>query len=184
MRNWYDKVVIIAPHSDDETLSLGGTICDIKKKGGEVRVVVAVAGDIVFWHNGRIEVPAEQRVKELDGAMKHLGVDSWRVIFKERNLESRLDTIPIRELIYELGCITGQYKYIVRTKLAHKLDDLMEGEGFSFGDWVHDKLLIDGDFPGATEIVDGHVCLTLIEDESDRKQYLKAFIRLWKEVNR
>ena len=66
-----------------------------------MRVVVAVAGDIVFWHNGRIEVPAEQRVKELDVAMKHLGVDSWRVIFKERNLESRLYTIPIRDLIYE-----------------------------------------------------------------------------------
>lgn len=30
----------------------------------------------------------------------------------------------------------------------------------------------------------GHVCLTLIEDREEREQYLKAFIRLWKEVNR
>lgn len=45
MKNWFDKVLIISPYSDDETLSLGGTICNIKAKGGEVRVVVAVAGD-------------------------------------------------------------------------------------------------------------------------------------------
>jgi len=101
MADWLNKILIIAPHSDDETLSLGGTICKAKEMGGEVRVVVAVAGDIVFWHNGRVEVPASQRVKELDGAMECLGVDSWRVVFKERNLESRLDTIPIRDLIYE-----------------------------------------------------------------------------------
>lgn len=98
---WWQKVLIIAPHADDETLSLGGSICAIKGKRGSVRVIVAVAGDVVFWHNGRIEVPAEQRVKELDGAMEHLGVDSWRVVFKEHNLESRLDTIPIQELVYE-----------------------------------------------------------------------------------
>ena len=101
MKDWMKKVLIISPHSDDETLSLGGTICNVKAEGGEVRVVVAVAGDIVFWHNGRVEVPAEQRVQELQAAMECLGVDSWRVVFKERNLESRLDTIPIRELIYE-----------------------------------------------------------------------------------
>jgi len=110
MTDWFDKVLIIAPHSDDESLSLGGTICTVKAKGGEVRVIVAVAGDIVFWHNGRVEVPADQRVKELDGAMEYLGVDSWRVVFKERNLESRLDTIPIRELIYEFDKEIEKYR--------------------------------------------------------------------------
>ena len=107
---WWKKVLIISPHSDDETLSLGGTICNIKAKGGEVRVVVAVAGDVVFWHNGRIEVPAEKRVEELKGAMECLDVDNWRVVFKERNLESRLDTIPIRDLIYEFDKEIEEYR--------------------------------------------------------------------------
>ncbi len=110
MTNWFDKVLIITPHADDETLSLGGTICKVKEMGGQVRVVVAVAGDIVFWHNGRVEVPADQRVKELDSAMECLGVDSWRVVFKERNLESRLDTIPIRDLIYEFDKEIEKYR--------------------------------------------------------------------------
>lgn len=108
--NWFDRVLIISPHSDDETLSLGGTICKIKENGGNVRVIVAVAGDIVFWHNDRIEVPASERVVELKAAMEHLGVDSWRIIFKERNLESRLDTIPIRDLVYELDKEIENYR--------------------------------------------------------------------------
>ena len=35
---WWKKVLIISPHSDDETLSLGGTICNIKAKG-EIKTV-------------------------------------------------------------------------------------------------------------------------------------------------
>lgn len=109
-KKWWEKVLILSPHSDDETLSLGGTICNIKEMGGEVRVLVAAAGDVVFWHNGRIEVPAEKRVEELKSAMEYLGVDSWRVVFQERNLESRLDTIPIRDLIYELDKEIESYR--------------------------------------------------------------------------
>lgn len=109
-KEWWRKVLIFSPHSDDESLSLGGTICNIKANGGEVRVVVAVAGDVVFWHNGRVEVPAEKRVEELKGAMGCLDVDSWRVVFKERNLESRLDTIPIRDLIYEFDKEIESYR--------------------------------------------------------------------------
>lgn len=91
--------------------------------------------------------------------------------------------IGIRSVENELRCKTGLYKYIVRTKRAHKLDELMEEAGFSFGDWVHDRLLVHGDFPGAEEIMDGHVCLQLIQDSVERDKYINTFKKLWKEIN-
>ena len=95
-----------------------------------------------------------------------------------------LRKVGIQSVENELGCVTAGYKYIVRTKHAHKLDEWMEEEGLSFTDWVHDRLLIRGDFPGAVEIMDGHVCLQLIQDPDERKEYLNTFMRLWKEINR
>lgn len=93
------------------------------------------------------------------------------------------DGTEIRSVENELRCKTGLYKYIVRTRRAHKLDELMEGEGFSFTDWVHDRLLVHGDFPGAEEIMDGHVCLQLIQDSVERDKYINTFKKLWKEIN-
>lgn len=95
-----------------------------------------------------------------------------------------LNEIGIRSVEKELGCVTGLYKYIVRTKCAHKLDDRMENEGFSLTDWVHDKLLAKGNFPGAEEVADGHVCLQLVADPLKRNEYINTFKELWKEINR
>jgi dTDP-4-amino-4,6-dideoxygalactose transaminase len=95
-----------------------------------------------------------------------------------------LREIDIRSVEKELGCMTGFYKYIVRTKHAHKLDERMENEGLSFTDWVHDKLLAQGNYPGAEEVADGHVCLQLIQDSTERDKYINTFKRLWKEINR
>jgi len=95
-----------------------------------------------------------------------------------------LRDIGVQSVEKELGCETWLYKYIVRTKHAHELDERMEKEGFSFGDWVHDTPLALGDFPGATEIADGHVCLQLIQDSVERGKYIDTFKRLWKEINR
>lgn len=100
--------------------------------------------------------------------------------------DSELNKIGVRSVEKELGlgCITGLYKYIVRTKNAHRLDELMEEAGYSFGDWVHDRLLAHGDFPGAEEIMDGHVCLQLIPDSVERNRYINTFKALWREINK
>ncbi len=101
-----------------------------------------------------------------------------------REYDEALREIGVQSVENELGCETGLYKYIVRTKRAHELDKRMENEDLSFSDWVHDTLLALGDFPGATEIADGHVCLQLIQYPAEREKYINTFKRLWKEINR
>jgi len=119
---------------------------------------------------------ALEKLKNLDKE-----IAARRVIADE--YDNALSKIGIQSVEKELGCVTGLYKYMVRTKSAHRLNDLMEAEGFSFTGLVHDKLLDEGDYPGAKELADGYVCLQLIEDAEKRISYIETFKRLWEKIN-
>ena len=79
-----ERVVIVAPHPDDETLGAGGLIERILTRGGSVRVVQVTAGDgfveAVVHDTGRLRPrPAdylaygERRLREARAAMRELG---------------------------------------------------------------------------------------------------------------
>ncbi|MGB9808481.1 MAG: PIG-L deacetylase family protein, partial [Caldanaerobacter sp.] len=88
----YQRVLIIAPHPDDETLAAGGLIQDVVKFGGEVKVVVMTNGDSfkrAVVENYGIFDPTPQdflrlgyeRQKETLSALKYLGVKKENIIF-------------------------------------------------------------------------------------------------------
>lgn len=129
------------------------------------------------------------RVSEFTAAIAFVRLSRFeRELVMRRDIANTYDKalaeIGVRSVEKELGCVTGLYKYIVRTKRAHKFDELMEDAGFGFTDWVHDRLLVHGDFPGAEEIMDGHVCLQLVQNNVERDEYINTFKSLWKEMNR
>lgn len=87
-----DKILIIAPHPDDEALGLGGVIQKALKAGAEVRIVYLTHGDhnqlafIVYEKRIVIKKQAilgmgEIRRKEAMAAMKSLGVPESNLIF-------------------------------------------------------------------------------------------------------
>jgi len=92
------KLLVIAPHSDDETFGCAGTIAKIKEAGGEVYVIVVSVGDLVHYHR-RALVTAVTRQKEFEKVMKYLKVDDHEIIFKDSSKHLRLDVIPRRDLI-------------------------------------------------------------------------------------
>lgn len=69
------KIMILAPHSDDETLMCAGIIAHSLANGAEVKVVLVTNGD----HKGR--KMAFTRTKETLAAMACLGLEEKQIIF-------------------------------------------------------------------------------------------------------
>jgi len=88
-----NKVLIIAPHPDDETLGCGGTIIKHKSRGDEIYwlIVTNISGDEGF-DKDRVK----ERQKEIDVVSKEYG---FKEVFKLDFPTTKLDTIPRVEII-------------------------------------------------------------------------------------
>ena len=93
------RLLVIAPHADDETIGCGGLIARSKAAGGEVYVQVLTVGDLDHYDGKDHPVAGNTREKELEAAMELLGVDDWEILIKDSDLHLRLDHIPRRDLI-------------------------------------------------------------------------------------
>lgn len=102
-----DRVLIIAPHSDDDILGCGGLMKKVKNEGGEVHVVVATVGDVKFYHSNAL-VTADTREKEFYNALFELNADSGEILY--RHSEQRLHTMPIVDLITEFDRRVRKFK--------------------------------------------------------------------------
>ncbi|ERM90863.1 LmbE family protein [Caldanaerobacter subterraneus subsp. yonseiensis KB-1] len=88
----YQRVLVFAPHPDDETLASAGLIQDTLRYGGEVKVVVITNGDsfkrAVIENYDTLEPKPKDflrlghdRQKETISALKYLGVNEENIIF-------------------------------------------------------------------------------------------------------
>ena len=96
------RILIIAPHADDETFGCAGTISRVKSLGGEVFVVVVSVGDLKHYDGKKEIVTIDTRMDELQKVMKFLNVDDYDVLYRSTDLHERLDTIPRRDMIDKL----------------------------------------------------------------------------------
>jgi LmbE family N-acetylglucosaminyl deacetylase len=85
-----ERLLVVAPHPDDETLGAGGLVQRVLERGGAVRVVLVTAGDgyveAVVHDTGQPKPrPAqyiaygERRLREARAAMRELGTDKVRL---------------------------------------------------------------------------------------------------------
>ncbi|MDD5084847.1 MAG: PIG-L family deacetylase [Candidatus Omnitrophica bacterium] len=95
------RLLVIAPHPDDEVLGVGGTIAKVKAAGGKVFLLVFSAGDLKFYDGGRA-VPKETRKKELAKIVRFLDIDGCDLIYDDTDLHLRLDRLPRRDLIAQI----------------------------------------------------------------------------------
>ena len=85
-----ERLLIFAPHPDDEILGCGGLMAKIKKNGGQVHVAA-------------FSTPSDKgiREKEFLKAMNLMKTDSWK-IFYPSDFHLRLDTVPMFDLIQNI----------------------------------------------------------------------------------
>lgn len=93
------RLLVIAPHADDESFGCAGTMARIKHLGGEVYVIVCSVGDLKHYDGKDGIVTRGQREQEMAGVMEFLKVDDWEVLYRDSEVHLRLDMIPRRELI-------------------------------------------------------------------------------------
>ncbi len=96
------RLLVVAPHADDEILGAGGLMARIKEAGGEVYVIVASVGDLDHFDNDDGEVASSVRMNELQDAMELLEVDDFEVLFTDRESHLRLETFPRKDLVNEI----------------------------------------------------------------------------------
>ncbi len=92
------RVLVVAPHADDETAGAGGLIARVKDAGGKAYVMVMSTGDLLHFDDTRKKTRKATRREELAVAMKTLGVDGWEIVYEDTRLHLRLETVPRREL--------------------------------------------------------------------------------------
>tara|TARA_Y100000590_G_scaffold174303_1_gene199338 strand:- start:16207 stop:16893 length:687 start_codon:yes stop_codon:yes gene_type:complete len=90
-----ERLLVIAPHSDDEVLGCGGLISKIKSSGGKVYVLIFNLG---FEKDDTIE-SQEKRKNEVKSAMDVLNVDDYHVVNDQPDNNRDLDAKPLHSLI-------------------------------------------------------------------------------------
>ena len=90
-----EKLLVVAPHSDDEVLGCGGLISKIKKEGGKVFVLIFNLG---FEKNDTKE-SQDKRKQEVKEAMNALKVDDYHLVHEKADDNRDLDAEPLHSLI-------------------------------------------------------------------------------------
>jgi len=92
------RVLVIAPHADDELIGLGGSLLKWKEEGHIIKVVLVACSDIYMHHKDGI-VSQEIRKQEFALSCEALSTESWSNYAFE---DSKLDAVPITEITKKL----------------------------------------------------------------------------------
>ena len=93
------RLLVIAPHADDEVIGSGGLMARVRAEGGEVYVLVLTVGDLKHYDGGSGMTEAARRLGELEAAMRCLDVNDYEVVYEDNHKHLRLDEMPRRDLV-------------------------------------------------------------------------------------
>ncbi len=97
------RLLVVAPHADDEVIGSGGLIAKVKDMGGQVFVQVLTVGLVEHYDgNHNSGVAGETRYREFQDAMGYLGVDGYEVVFEDGDMHLRLDQVARRDIVERL----------------------------------------------------------------------------------
>jgi LmbE family N-acetylglucosaminyl deacetylase len=96
------KVLVVAPHPDDETLGCGGTLLKHKANGdGIYWLIITNIDEKNGWQKKRVE----SRQQEIDKVSEMYGFSK---IFKLNFPTTKLDTIPISDIIGKISNVINK----------------------------------------------------------------------------
>jgi LmbE family N-acetylglucosaminyl deacetylase len=92
------RMLVVAPHADDEVLGAGGLMALAASEGWDVRVLFATVSGYRSMQRGDVS-STESRMAEVEAASSVLGARTHEVLFQGEEKHLRLDTVPQMELI-------------------------------------------------------------------------------------
>lgn len=99
------RVLVIAPHADDEVVGCGGTIAKAVAQDVRVDLVVMGLGGIRHRHVHEA-VSTERRHAELTASSARLGISTCRVLYPGR--EMRLQELPLVDVVTSLDAVLDE----------------------------------------------------------------------------
>lgn len=84
------KLLVIAPHPDDEVIGCGALIAKIKRGGGKVFVLFLTVGDTQDFSKKGLSTSVE-RIKEIKSVAEYLGFDGYDIAFPDNDRHLQLD---------------------------------------------------------------------------------------------
>jgi len=153
------RLVVIAPHPDDELLAAGGLIQNVIANGGEVKVVIVTNGDGEFLSrllNNPLSLPnavnyigfGENRQQETMQALDSLGIDQNEVVFLgypdgliNKLWESDWSSIPPMKASYT-KTDSSPYQNTYNKQAAYRGSDLFGDLLTIFEDFQPDIILL------------------------------------------
>ena len=102
------SAVVLAPHADDEAMGCSGLMARLAAAGARIHVVyLAVDG---FHHYGLDEdTTYAQRVAEIEHVLELFGA-TYEIVYGDRDLIERLDTVPRRELVDRFEHVLNEHR--------------------------------------------------------------------------
>jgi len=97
------KVLVIAPHPDDEVLGCGGTIAKHNKQGDEIYLCIVTKAYTPDWTEEFIE----NRKKEIENATRILGI---KKVYYLNFPTVKLDTLPQKQLNDAISKVVEEIK--------------------------------------------------------------------------
>lgn len=92
-----ERVLVLAPHADDEVLGCAGLMASLAQRGAQVHVVYASV-DCSRHYGLAGTTTYEERVAEIEEVSALLGF-SYEIAYPDKGLMMQLDTLPRRELV-------------------------------------------------------------------------------------
>jgi LmbE family N-acetylglucosaminyl deacetylase len=92
------RLLVVAPHPDDELLGCGGLINRVKRAGGQVFVLFLTVGDTRDYSvaGGSTE---DEREREIEEVAKFFGLDGHHLTLPGAEFHLKLDRLPRQRLI-------------------------------------------------------------------------------------
>ncbi|QBI52029.1 glucosamine-6-phosphate deaminase-like protein [Streptomonospora litoralis] len=87
------RLLVIAPHPDDEVLGCGGLMHKAKSAGAEVYLQFLTVGDTADISAKGFST-ADERVGEIKAVADHFRWDDWHIAFPGDDYHLRLDAVP------------------------------------------------------------------------------------------
>lgn len=95
------KLLVVAPHADDEVIGCGGLMSKVVDAGGAVYVLFLTSGETKEF-GGAGTSSANERVAEIKRVMKKFKVSKWRIALPGNEYHLKLDAVPQLKLISEI----------------------------------------------------------------------------------
>lgn len=92
------KLLVIAPHPDDEVIGCGGLIAKIKDAGGRVYVLFLTVGDSRDFTAKGLST-AQERKREIEQVAKFLKFDNYDIAFPGNEYHLKLDILGQKALM-------------------------------------------------------------------------------------